>query len=326
MLALTVSLLIGGLPGAAPGALRDPSALRADVATIAQPTREGRTSAVVALIRKAGFVPEIETFDGGNVRRGPIAGRNVSFVVNPPSTSRAREILLVAHYDAAYLPDNGLSQGLVDNGASVVAMIEAARLMRADYAGARLKHRVRVLFTDQEELDLVGAKQWIVRHGIANLDAVINADVAAYGHTIMYGENNGAPGRPLNRAIAQLCVDCAVDCVAFPVYPSSDDRAFYRAGAPVLSLGYQDAIGARQFWLMFNGGDAAGLPADFRHKIYRTIHTPGDRLDEVDGTTLAESATFYAALVARIDRLRRGPPDRNVYRPARATSFSGERK
>ena len=101
-----------------------------------------------------------------------------------PATGR--EILLTAHYDAVVLPDGKLVDGVVDNAASVVAMIEATKRI-----AGRTKHPVRLLLTDQEELGLVGARAWITAHGVDNLAAVINADVNGNGDTLMYGLNIG---------------------------------------------------------------------------------------------------------------------------------------
>ena len=57
-----------------------------------------------------------------------------------------REILLTAHYDAVVLRDGTLSQGVVDNAASVVGVIEAAKILREK----NLNHRVRVILFDQD--------------------------------------------------------------------------------------------------------------------------------------------------------------------------------
>ena len=133
--------------------------LRAQVAAYIQPTNEARTQVVVEQVRAAGFEPVVETFAGGNRQTGEMEGRNVVFTLGEGE----REILLTAHYDAVRLRDGSMSQGVVDNAASVVGVIEAAKRLR----DADLDHRVRVILFDQEELGLIGARKWIEAHGLA---------------------------------------------------------------------------------------------------------------------------------------------------------------
>jgi hypothetical protein len=92
-----------------------------------------------------------------------------------------------------------------------------------------------------------------------------------------------------------------MQCVGFPVYPPSDDRAFSAAGAPVVSLGFQDEIGAHQMWLAFNGGEANGLAEGFIPQVFRLIHSNEDTMDKVDPATVALAGATYAALVERLD-------------------------
>jgi len=190
-----------------------------------------------------------------------------------------------------------MSHGVVDNAASVVGLIEAAKILR----GKALNHRIRIILFDQEELGLIGARKWIEAHGLANVAAVVNSDVAGYGDTMMYGQNNGPQSAFVTRAVQELCAERAMQCVGFPVYPPSDDRAFSAAGAPVVSLGFQDEIGAHQMWLAFNGGEANGLAEGFIPQVFRLIHSNEDTMDKVDPATVALAGATYAALVERLD-------------------------
>lgn len=279
--------------------------LRAQVAAYVQPTNAARTEVVVAQLREAGFEPTVETFAGGNPRTGELEGRNVVVTIG----DGPREILLTAHYDAVKLRDGTMSQGVVDNAASVVGVIEAAKILRT----RDLNHRVRIILFDQEELGLIGAKKWIEAHGLANIAAVVNSDVAGYGDTLMYGQNNGAQSAFVTRAVQELCAERAMPCVGFPVYPPSDDRAFSGAGlteagesgaqdrVPTVSLGFQDQIGAHQMWLAFNGGETNGLAEGFVPRVFQLIHSAEDTIEQVDPATVALSGEVYAALVERLD-------------------------
>ena len=287
-LAAVAALLVASTPVAA-----QELDLRAQVAAFVQPSNEARTAVVVAQLRAAGFEPIIETFAGGNGRTGEMEGRNVVVTIG----DGPREILLTAHYDAVKLRDGTMSHGVVDNAASVVGLIEAAKILR----GKALNHRIRIILFDQEELGLIGARKWIEAHGLANVAAVVNSDVAGYGDTMMYGQNNGPQSAFVTRAVQELCAERAMQCVGFPVYPPSDDRAFSAAGAPVVSLGFQDEIGAHQMWLAFNGGEANGLAEGFIPQVFRLIHSNEDTMDKVDPATVALAGATYAALVERLD-------------------------
>ena len=250
----------------------------------------------MAQLRAAGFDPVVETFTGGNRQTGEMEGRNVvvTFGDGP------REILLTAHYDAVRLRDGTMSHGVVDNAASVVGVIEAAKILNT----RTLNHRIRVILFDQEELGLVGARKWIEAHGLDNVAAVVNSDVAGYGDTLMYGQNNGPQSAFVTRAVQQVCADRALQCVGYPVYPPSDDRAFSAAGAPVVSLGFQDQIGAHQMWLAFNGGESNGLAEGFVPQVFRLIHSSDDTMEQVDPATVKTAGEVYAAVIEHLDARR----------------------
>ncbi len=287
-LALVSALMV------APSVSAQESDLRAQVAAYVQPSNEARTAVVVEQLRAAGFEPTVETFTGGTARSGPMEGRNVVVTIG----DGPREILMTAHYDAVKLRDGTMAAGVVDNAASVVGMIEAAKILRTKV----LTHRVRLILLDQEELGLIGARKWIEAHGLANVAAVVNSDVAGYGDTMMYGQNNGDQSAGITRAVREICAERAMNCVGFSVYPPSDDRAFSAAGAPVVSLGFQDHIGAHQMWLAFNGGPSNGLAEGFVPKVFSTIHTANDNMEQIDPDTIRMAGEVYAALVEKLDR------------------------
>ena len=275
-----------------PVSAQDAEALKAQVGAYVQPSNSERMNVVVSQLRAAGFNPTVETFEGGG-RDGPMQGSNVVVTIG----DGPKEILLTAHYDAVKLRDGTMSQGVIDNAGSVVALIEAAKILKEK----PLSHRVRVIFFDQEELGLIGARKWIEAHGVANVAAVVNSDVAAYGDTLMYGQNNGAQSAFVTRAVQELCAERAMQCVGFPEYPPSDDRAFSAAGAPVVSLGFQDQVGAHQMWLAFNGGETNGLAEGFVPQVFRVIHSKDDAIEAVEGATIATAGATYAALIQKLD-------------------------
>ncbi|MFN3353488.1 MAG: M28 family metallopeptidase, partial [Brevundimonas sp.] len=236
------------LPGAAlaaalvamPASAQDVAAdLERAAAAWVQPSNAERFRVLTEQLTAEGLEYEIQTFEGGNGRTGPLEGRNVILTLG----AGERDIVLTAHYDAVPL-EGGFSQGIVDNAGSVLAMMQAALALKEGLEGQPTTHRFVFVLTDQEELGLIGARKWLEAADRSRITAVINADVAAYGETIMYGENNGPQSAGVLRALRLQCAERAVTCIGFPVYPPSDDRVFSAAGVPVLSLGAQDAVGA----------------------------------------------------------------------------------
>lgn len=294
-----VLLLLGAsacaAPPLAPAApvTATPEQLHAAVAAYAQPTHDGRLATLKTQLDAAGLPYTVETFEG---RRSPDkTGYNVVIRLGPET---GKEILLTAHYDAVVLKGGKLADGAVDNAASVVAMIETARRLKG-----RTQHPVRLILFDQEELGLVGAREWIKAHGIDNVAAVINADVNGNGDTLMYGLNNGAQSAFMVDAVKAVCAARALSCLDFPEYPPSDDRAFSAAGAPVVSLGHQpraEAEKMRAFLLNppTSAPDPSAVPA-----VLALIHTPNDTIARVEPATLALAADTFEALALKVDAL-----------------------
>lgn len=288
---LALALAACAAPAIPPPPEATPQQMLQQVAAFAQPTQEGRLATLKAQLDAAGLPYTVEPFEG---RRAPDkTGYNVVSRLGP---DHGREILITAHYDAVVLPGGKLVDGVVDNAASVVAMIEAARRLNG-----HTRHPVRLILFDQEELGLVGAREWIKAHGVDNIAAVINADVNGNGDTLMYGLNTGDQSAFMIDAVKAICTERALSCLDFPEYPPSDDRAFAAAGAPTISLGHQpraEAEKLRDFMLNppTSAPDPSTLPA-----VLTLIHTPNDSLSSVEASTLALAADAFTALVLKLD-------------------------
>ena len=277
---------------ATPAMAQDEAALLDTVAAYEQPTNAERLAVLTGQLDAAGLDYEIQTFEGG-ARGQPMTGSNVVVTLGEGE----RDLLLTAHYDAVVLQSGELADGLVDNAASTVALIQAAKVLR----DRDLNHRVQIIFFDQEELGLIGASRWIEANGTDRVAAVVNSDVAAFGDALMYGENNGERSAFVLSALREECADRALTCVGFPVYPPSDDRAFIAAEVPVVSIGFQNRVGAHQMWLAFNGGENPGLAQGFVPEVFQLIHSEGDVIEAVDPATVALAAEVYADLITRLD-------------------------
>lgn len=264
----------------------------ADLARLKQATNASRLAALKEILTERKIPFEALTFEGGK-KDEPEKGTNLSVAFG----SGPREIVVGAHYDAAMLKDGTLSHGMVDNGASVVALVRLAEALR----GKKLRHPVRILFFDQEEIGLLGSKAYAAGKKPGEVAAAVNLDVAGYGDTVAYGTGKGEASAPVVQALERVCAEQRLDCVRFPQFPPSDDRSFEAAGHPNISLAFLPRVEAHQLWLLLNGGSESGLRESFTPPIVRTIHTPEDRIEKVEPATLDLATKTVLDVVLQLD-------------------------
>lgn len=271
-------------------------AIEASAGALVRGSNAERLEVLKSQLAASGMEYTLHAFEGGNRQTGPMAGTNVVITFGQGD----KDIVLTAHYDAVVLRDGAFSHGVVDNAGGTLAVIEAAKALKGHTH--HLNHRIVVVLTDQEELGLIGAREWLAQADKARIAAAVNVDVAAYGSTVMFGLNNGDASRDLVRLLRIQCANTDTDCEAFPIYPPSEDRVFTAAGIPVLSLGIQNPVGARQMWLAFNGGEDNGLSEGFVPDVFQNIHTHADTLDKLNGDDVARFSDFLTQLVMQISR------------------------
>ncbi|HYE45049.1 MAG TPA: M20/M25/M40 family metallo-hydrolase [Caulobacter sp.] len=273
---------LGGVPASA-GTIED-------VATFIQPDQAGRLAALEALLKREGLPYEIQTFDGGS-KGSPAKGYNVVVTIGAGD----KDILLTAHYDAVFLKDGRMVEGVVDNAASVVGLVQAAKTLK----GQKLKHRLRVIFFDQEELGLIGAKAYAAGPDGGRIAAVINFDINAFGSTPFFAE----PKDPaLAAAVRRACHALKQDCISFPAYPPSDNLAFRAKGIPETSFSIMGQKDVHQLWLFMNAGKTSGLAEGFLPPVLAQIHTDKDVLAAVDPNTVELAGRLAVELVKAADK------------------------
>lgn len=264
----------------------------ADLARLKQESNAGRLAALKEILSERKIPFEVHTFAGGR-KDEPREGTNLSVAFG----SGPREIVVGAHYDAAQLKDGTLSHGMVDNGASVVVLIRVAEALREK----KLRHPVRILFFDQEELGLLGSKAWVAARKSGEVSAAVNLDIAGYGDSLAYGTGREETSAPVIRGVERVCAERLLDCMRFPKFPPSDDRSFEAAGIPNVSLAFVPRAEAHQLWLLLNGGPESGLREGFAPKIVQTIHTPGDTIDKIEPATLDLAERTVLEVILQLD-------------------------
>lgn len=122
-------------------------------------TRENRDVAdyIQRQLLAAGLQPEIQEADYTDMSHG---GYRVSRVWNIAAVKKgsdsSKPILLMGHYDTVIT-----SAGAGDNGAGVACLLETLRALQSS---PQLKNDVVFLFTDGEELGLVGSRAFVAQH------------------------------------------------------------------------------------------------------------------------------------------------------------------
>ena len=127
---------------------------------------------LVGRLRELGASPAVQTATvARHTQSGPDTWAIVHNVVATiPGTSPTGSVLMVAHYDSA--PSG---PGAADNAASVAAILEAMRALKTRPAA---RNDLIVLFTDGEELGLLGAKAFVeTQPALGNVKVVLNFDM-----------------------------------------------------------------------------------------------------------------------------------------------------
>lgn len=174
---------------------------------------------------------------GGTV----VAGQTQDILARVPGTASRRAIMLVAHYDSVYR-----SPGAADDAAGVASILETVRAIEA---GRPLKNDIVVLFTDGEEVGLLGAEAlasspnpWLNDVGlILNFEARGNR-----GPSLLFETS------PRNRRLMQQVTRAAPEAVAsslfYSVYkalPNDTDFSEFRAsGIPGLNFAFGENLEA----------------------------------------------------------------------------------
>ena len=269
-----------------------PSVMLSHLHALARPTNEARGVALLAMLEAHDFEPVLHEFPNDSDHdTGRKTGTNIEITVG----DGAREIIVGAHYDAVRLADGSLAEGMVDNGASVIALVHVAELLRE----LGTEHKVRFVFFDMEELGLVGSRHFAASVDPERVIAMINLDVNAYGDTVFYGATANGHA-PLYTALRDTCASLDRDCIGFDHYPPTDNISFQRAGIANISLSVAPRADVHQLWLLMN--DGAALREGFLPDVIKRIHSPADRFEAVEPAAIVAACDTLAGLVLAIDR------------------------
>ena len=289
--AILTLMILGCAPARRPA---DPfSGMLADVQRMELDSNDGRRQVLESILTEAGVGFERQRFTMEPLPTYPrTEGTNIVVTLGSGET----DIVVGAHYDAAWLRDGTLSRGAVDNAASSVILTRLA----ATLADAPLDHRLHVVFFDMEEVGLVGSRRFIEMHDHA-IDAAVNLDVNGYGDHVFFGPTDPSGNGRLHRALRETCLVEDIPCQAFGQYPASDYISFERAGIPNVSISVLPSVETHQLWLFLHSEPQGVFAPGFLPRVFQMIHTPNDSSEHVEPAAMELAYRAVLGLVRNLD-------------------------
>jgi len=234
---------------------------------IGSPAHDRARDYIIGVLERLGLNPQIQKTMALNQDRSPllqVAGVE-NIIAEISGTDSHKGILFVSHYDT--VPN---SPGANDDGVGVAAMLEMARALAS---APRLKHGVILLFTDGEEMGLLGARAFLDEHPIAkNVGAVINLEArGAGGPAVMFETGKG--NRRLIREFASAAPKPVAHSFSYEIYKllpnDTDFSVFKKAGFAGLNFAHIEG------------------PLYYHNDIDRAEHVNGGVLQHHGATALA---------------------------------------
>jgi len=195
---------------------------------------------IVQQLRAFGLEPEIQKTTEVNSTGAPLflAGTIENIVARRKGTGDGRAVALVAHYDSV-----STGPGANDDAAGVATLLETARALTAS---GPLRNDVIFLFTDSEEIGLLGALAFVSEHPWAKeVEVALNFEARGNGGPSVMFETSPQNGA-LIRALAKATSHPLANSLSYEIYKrlpnSSDMTVFKAAGWPGMNFAYINGL------------------------------------------------------------------------------------
>ncbi|MBW7474721.1 M20/M25/M40 family metallo-hydrolase [Paenibacillus oenotherae] len=193
---------------------------------------------IIAQLKALGIEPEIQQ-SKATVNGQALDVYNVIGEIK--GTHSTKDVLLSAHYDT--VPE---SNGASDDGSGVVTLLETARLIKS---GPPLANNIILLFTDGEEIDLLGAQAFAKQMAsLADIGIVINFEARGNGGPSVLFETGTDRNYSLMRDFAKTAPYPIAYSFVFNLYkymPNSTDMNVFKAsGIQGLNFGFTFGLDA----------------------------------------------------------------------------------
>ena len=161
-----------------------------------------------------------------------------NLLVTLPGTDSTKAVLLTAHYDS--VPG---APGTSDDGAGVATLLECMRVL---LASPRLRNDVIFLFTDGEEMGLLGARQFVQdEERLAQIGVVLNFEGRGSRGPVWLFEAS-TPNEWIVRQFAQASPFPVGNSLSYEIYKrlpnDTDFSVFKRQGVPGFNFAYFGGI------------------------------------------------------------------------------------
>jgi Peptidase family M28 len=245
---------------------------------------------LVGRLRELGTNPEVQT---ATVARHSPFGPDTWAVVNNivakvPGTQPTGDVMMVAHYDS--VPSG---PGAGDDAASVAAILEALRALKA---GPTPRDDLIVLFTEGEELGLLGAKGFVETYlTLDNIKVVLNFEMRGdFGPSMMF-QTSAHNARLVDQVAAAAPFPYATSAAptVYKQLPNDTDLTVFLA-AGIAGMNFAAAGGVTRYHTALDNADLLD-PRTLQHQGSYAL-SMARRLGSIDlKAPRAGNAVFFTA-------------------------------
>lgn len=222
-----------------------------------------------------GLSPEIQKQTMRRIQTPPafyaVTVQNILARLKGQDSSHA--LMLLAHYDS--VPN---SPGASDDAAGVAALLETLRALKA---GPPLKNDVIFLFTDGEEISLVGARAFLQHPWSKEVAVAFNFEARGSGGPVMMYETSIPNGRLIKEFASSAQYPVATSYMAdiYRMMPNDTDLSFLMRDTEIAGLNFAYISSSAQF------------------------HTAGDSLKNIDERSLQHDGSYALDLVRKFGNM-----------------------
>jgi hypothetical protein len=235
---------------------------------------EGHTEVqnyIVSELEKMGFEVEIQSKVAVN-KKWFAATNTENIIAKLKGTTSGKALLLLTHYDSAMFSSVGAS----DAGSGVATILEGIRAFLAKNKDH--KNDIIILFSDAEELGLLGAQAFVEHHPWSkNIGLVLNFEArGSGGPSYMLMETNGKNSKLLSEFLAAKPNFPVANSLMYSIYkmlPNDTDLTVFREKANI------------------NGFNFAFIDDHFDY------HTAQDSYERIDHESLLHQADYLMTLL-----------------------------
>lgn len=192
---------------------------------------------ITTTLRQIGLTPEVQKATGRDRWMDmPMPLENI--VAELKGSMPGKSVLLVAHYDSV-----SAGPGASDDGAAVATLLETAKILKSE---APFKRDIVFLFTDGEELGLMGAKAFVDQNPLAkNVGLVLNFEARGTSGPVILFETSDQNAWLIDN-VSKAASHPVANSLSYEIYkrlPNDTDlTVFKRAGYQGLNFAFIEGI------------------------------------------------------------------------------------